>query len=121
MSYDITVNQGATYSLMITIKDPLGVAIDLTGHLFRGQIRSTYGSDKIQASFNFTLQPQAGLTLGKVLAQITADETAAIEVDPSCQASRKITKMIYDIESDLSGSVTRWLEGTAFISPEVTR
>ena len=119
--YNITILQGATFSLGITIKDSTGMAIDLTGHVFRGQVRRTVSSSEIETSFSFVIQNQI-TNKGKVTCLISATDTAAITVTPSTGADRKITKMCYDIESeDTSGTVTRWLEGVAEISPEATR
>jgi hypothetical protein len=121
MDYDITVYQGSTFKMMLTIKDPLDAPIDLTGYIFSGQIRKTYSSSVIEASFEFEVQTQSGATLGQVLCTITAEETAGINVSDACGQSRKITKMVYDIESQVGTEVTRWLQGVANISPEVTK
>lgn len=121
-THNITINQGSTYQLMITLTDSGGTAINLTGYTFRGQIRDSTSSDTIRASFSFTIQTQSGATLGQVLAYIPAADTANIPVDDNDSPTRKLKRMIYDIESvDGSGTVTRWLEGSAYISPEVTR
>lgn len=119
-SYDISVKQGSTFSMMLTIKDPTEVPIDLTGYIFRGQIRKTYSDPVVQAVFEFEIQDQI-TDQGKVLCTLTAQQSAGISVDETESYTRKITKMIYDIESEIGDEVTRWLEGTANISPEVTR
>lgn len=120
--YDINVKQGATYALVLTIKDPNDDPIDLTGYEFRGQVRTSTSDPTVQANFEFEIQPQTGGTLGKVTATLTATETAGITLPENNRPTRKITTMIYDIESEtVDGEVTRWLEGAALISPEVTR
>lgn len=119
--YDINVKQGATFELLLTIKDPSDNPIDLTGYTFRGQIRTSTSDPTIQATFTFALGVQSGGTLGQVTATLTAAATAAIEVPENDKPTRKITKMIYDIESEIGSEVTRWLEGAAYISPEVTK
>lgn len=121
MDYDISVNQGATYTLLITIKDPSDNPIDLTGYEFRGQIRTTTSDPTVQATFEFEILTQSGGTLGQVYATLSATETAGIELPEQSNSHRKITKMVYDIESVNGTEVTRWLQGTANISPEVTR
>ena len=121
MSYDIKVQQGATFSLKIRIKDSNESPVDLTGLVFRGQIRKTVSDTEIQASFSFEILDQVTNT-GEVIATISAGDTMDIYVIPSARAERKITKMAYDIESqDLDGVVVRWLQGVAIISPEATR
>lgn len=119
-TYDITVYQGATFQLQLTIKDNAGVPINLTGHVFSGQIRRTVSSATAEASFTFTLANQL-TNPGEVLCVISNTATAAIVVDVSPKAERKITDMAYDIESVAVGITTRWLQGVAQINPEATR
>lgn len=120
--YDIDVKQGSTYQLLLTIKDPDDDPIDLTGYTFRGQIRTSTSDSTIQAAFSFNILTQSGGTLGQVEATLSATDTAGIELPENDRPTRKITKMIYDIESETGGGeVTRWLEGAANISPEVTK
>lgn len=120
--YDIEVKQGATYRLLMTIKDNNGDEIDLTGYTFRGQIRDTTSSPTIQATFTFDVKTQSGGTLGQVEAILTAAATAGIVLPEVDKPHRKITTMVYDIESDNGGGeVVRWLQGKAEISPEVTK
>lgn len=119
--FDIKVLQGATFSLGLTIKDSDENPIDLTGYSFRGQIRRTVSSANVEASFSFQVQNQLTET-GKVTCFISAEETAAIKVNQSPGAERRLTRMSYDIESeDESGTVVRWLQGVAEINPETTK
>jgi len=119
-TYDITVYQGATFQLKMTISNAAGVLTDLTGHVFSGQIRRTVSSATAEASFTFTILNQVTNT-GEVLCVISNTATAAIVVDPSPKAERKNTDMAYDIESVSAGVTTRWLQGIATIVPEATR
>lgn len=120
--HDIEVKQGATFTLLVTILDPDDNPIDLTGYTFRGQIRKNTSDPVVQANFSFEILAQTGPTLGQLYAILTADETAGIQVPEVDKPHRKITTMIYDIESDNgAGDVVRWLQGKADISPEVTR
>lgn len=120
-TYNISINQGATYRLLITIKDPDENPIDLTGFTFRGMVRATTSDSKVQATFTFDVKDQVTNT-GQVEAILTADQTAGIELPKQTNPHRKITTMVYDIESEnLAGEVIRWLEGSALVSPEVTR
>jgi hypothetical protein len=119
--YDIKIDQGSTFSIGLTIRDSAGVPINLTGHSFRGQIRKTVSASKIEAEFSFDVQDQTA-NPGRVTCYLSADDTEAIKVDQSPSAQRIITKMAYDIESEtLDGTVVRWLEGIAEISPEATK
>jgi hypothetical protein len=119
--YDMSISQGSDFTLGVTIKDSAGVPIDLTGHTFSGQIRKTASDSTIQASFSFTLLDQVTDT-GRVDIELPAAVSSALLLDKSKSASRKITTMTYDVESeDGSGKIVRWLEGLAKISPEVTK
>lgn len=122
--FDIEVSQGATFLMTLTLSDADDVRLDLADETFRGQIRTTYSSAVIVASFSFNVLNQSvAETKGQVEVSISAANTSAIPVDPATNYNRKNTNMIYDIESQngTTGVVTRWLEGTAVISPEVTR
>jgi hypothetical protein len=122
-SYEMSIEQGAAFSLLLTITDSEAARVDLTGHTFRGQIRKTYSSTDIVVSFTFTLSDQtSGATRGQVTVSLTATQTAAITVDAASGQTRPETKYIYDIESETgAGVVTRWLQGLVKVSPEVTK
>lgn len=119
--YNMSISQGSDFVLGLTIKDSAGNPIDLTGHVFRGQMRKTASDAIIQASFTFSILDQVTDT-GRVDVKLDAAISSAIILDRSTGASRKITTMTYDIESeDSNGSDERWLEGLVLISPEVTK
>ena len=119
-TYDILVEQGATFLLTITIKDTSGNPINLTGQTFRGKIKKSFADTIAQATFTCTLANQITDT-GKVSISLTATDTAAIVLNTQGTA-RVLTTMAYDIESqDGSGIVKRWLQGLAKISPEITK
>jgi hypothetical protein len=121
MSYEINIKQGATFRLMLTITDSNSQPIDLTSHVFRGQIRRLPQDTATEAVFSFVIADQVTNT-GEVMAEISAADTAAINCVDSTRPERRITTFCYDIESDDgSGIVNRWLEGVANISPEVTK
>lgn len=120
--HDITVEQGADFYMLLTLKDSDGEPIDLTGHSFRGKIRATPSESAVIAEFDFTLLDQSDdETIGQVEVEIPAVETAAIVADASEDFERTLTYFAYDIESDSGGAVTRWLEGTVTLSPECTK
>lgn len=119
-NYDILVEQGATFEQTLTIEDPDGEPIDLTGATCRGQIRKTYSDLKKLADIQVEIVSPA--TDGKMLMKITSDQTKAIPVEKAESSAKKTTDYVYDLElTEASGSITRLLEGLAKISPEVTR
>ncbi len=106
---DITVEQGATFERNITIKDSSNAAVNITGSSFAGQIRKRHQSSTTQAAFSFNITNATG---GVVIATISATDTANIEAGD----------FVYDIEwTQADNTVTRLLEGTATVTPQVTR
>ncbi len=112
-TFNITINQGATFELTITWKDSAGTAINLTGYTARMQVRETYSSTSTIVS----LTSGSGITLGgaagTIAILISATTTAALTAPFSG---------VYDLELvSAGGVVTRLLQGAATVSPEVTR
>jgi hypothetical protein len=121
-TYDILIEQGATFSVVLSLKDENFVALDLTGLTFRGYIKKSFTDVNAAAQFSFNILNQTDPeTKGKVEVSLSATQTAAIATSAS-GTSRVITVMVYDIESETpSGTVVRWLQGEAKVSPEVTK
>jgi len=112
-TFNITINQGATFELTITWKDSAGTAINLDGYTARMQVRETYSS----ATSIVSLTNGAGITLGgaagTVAIVISATTTTALTAPFSG---------VYDLELvNAAGVVTRLLQGAATVTPEVTR
>ena len=119
---DIELQQGASFIQTLTIKDSLGVPIDLTGETYAGQIRSTSGAIIVWATFTCTVQNQITNT-GEVIISLTPTQTAQIPVPVGIvkKTPRYILEGQYDIErTKVGGVVDRILEGKASISGEVT-
>lgn len=106
--YSITIEQGASFSLPITVQNSSGSVIDLTGATPRGQLRLNHGSPRALATFAVT----GSMSLGTFTCSLTPEQTASL---PAGSA-------VYDVEiAYTSSSVDRLLEGSVTISPEVTR
>jgi len=121
-THDISIDQGASFSMYLTIKDEANEKIDLSGHVFRGKIKKDLSDTTTQANFTFSILNQENeSTKGMVEVILTSEVTASIQTNAR-GTSRNVIKMIYDIESvSPSGFVTRWVQGLALISPEVTK
>ena len=121
-THDISIDQGASFSMYLTIKDEANEKIDLSGHVFRGKIKKDLSDTTTQANFTFSILNQGNeSTKGMVEVILTSEVTASIQTNAR-GTSRNVIKMIYDIESvSPSGFVTRWVQGLALISPEVTK
>lgn len=116
---DLVIEQGATFEFILTVKSA-GVAIDVSAWTFRGKIKKVVTSGAEIESFNFEILDQVTNT-GKVKVSLSATETAALPVEKLDGYVRTVTKFAYDIEGQTGSTVYRLLEGTASISPEVTR
>lgn len=122
-NHRILIEQGATFSMVLTLSDADNNRLDLTDHTFRGQVRKTTSDAAIQGAFTFQKLDQVPLlTRGQVVVTMPASITTAIATNAARQAEKAITPAVYDIESEIpDGTVFRWLEGLVDVSPEVTR
>lgn len=120
-NYDILIEQGATFIMTLTLKDVSATPINLTGLLFRGKLKKDFADAAAIANFNFEVPNQTiPENVGKVIVSLTATQTAGIDA-PAKGTNRALTSLVYDIEAeDGVGFVTRWLQGQAKVSPEVT-
>lgn len=110
---NITIEQGATFNPVLTWKDQAGTPIDLTGYTAQMQIRSDHASTTVihEASTTNNELVLGGVN-GTVTFDIPATTTAAFTFDEG----------VYDLElTSASGVVTRLVEGTVYLSPEVTK
>ena len=105
---NIVIEQGATFSKVLTIKDSDGLPINLTGKTFRSQLRRRPTDVTPAASFTMAVLNAAN---GTVNWQLTATATAGIVAEPH----------YYDVEMVEGAVVTRLMEGTAFVNFEVTK
>tara|TARA_B100000963_G_C22573892_1_gene647436 strand:+ start:748 stop:1098 length:351 start_codon:yes stop_codon:yes gene_type:complete len=112
-NFSLTIEQGATFSLVITYKDSAGSAINLTGFTARMSLR-TFIED---SSAILTLTTENGRIAlgggaGTVTLTVSASDTAALTAGNG----------VYDLELISSGGVvTRLIEGSYSIVREVTR
>ena len=105
---NLTIEQGSTFSRVVTITNSEGNPVNITSSTFSGQIRKRYGSTDVEATFTCIVTDGAN---GKLSVQLTAEQTAACSTGD----------LVYDIEWYNSNNTARLLEGTATITPEVTR
>ena len=106
--YNFTLNQGATFSRQMTVKEN-NSPLNLTGHTAAMQLRSTYDSSTVALSMTAAV---INATQGILSISATATATAALEEGI----------YVYDLEITTSaGVVTRLLQGQVTVSPEVTR
>ena len=107
-SLDLIINQGATFKRIITIADSAGAPLNITGNVFRGQIRKRYTSTEFLAEFLCEITDP---TQGKLGITLTDTETSLIPAGD----------WVYDVEWLNLGMVSRLIEGQAITTAEVTR
>lgn len=119
--YNITIEQGATFTRTLTLKDGNGAGIDLTGYQFRGYVKESQSATSTLAIFQFTLANQT-TSPGVVTAVLPYSDTAALPVPESTKAALKNAVYLYDIEAQTpAGDVLRLLQGKATVVPEITK
>ena len=104
---NLIIDQGATYATKLNITDANGIAVDLTGYSAAAQIRKHYTSSN---STPFTVSLTAAT--GAVVLSLSSNSTANLVAG----------RYVYDVELiDGAGRISRIIEGTVTISPNVTR
>jgi hypothetical protein len=111
-NYQISIDQGATYSLALTYKDSNGTAINLTGYTAAMQIRTSYESSSTVISLTSSSGIVITAATGLLTINITSTQTAALTPGT----------YVYDLEiTSGAGVVTRLIQGSVMVSAEVTR
>lgn len=117
-TYDILIEQGATFEFTGTVQDADGNAIDLTGATLAAQIRKQASDPVLLATLTCALLVAAS---GTFKVSMTAADTAAIDVGQSGGAVRTLTLASWDLLITYAGGTKeRLLQGVAKISPRVT-
>jgi hypothetical protein len=116
--YDLTIEQGATFSRQVTWQNEDGTAVNLTGYSIAGKIRRKPSDTQPLISFTCTV---TNASSGIFTFSLTATQTASLPVALSQTAEKELLECVYDIEATVSSTIYRVLEGIAYISPEVTR
>jgi len=106
---NILVEQGATFSRILTIESTPGTPLDLTGFTFAGKMKKSYTDATAAATFTITVTNAAA-------------GTATWSLTPAQTQSLVPQTHRYDIEmtNTATGVVTRLLEGEAYVSASMT-
>ena len=105
---NLYIDQGTDYTITVDVTDSAGDILDLTGYTATAQIRKTYTSSSLSATFTTSIAAVAG----QVTISLTDTQTSALEAG----------RYVYDLNIESSGGVkTRVIEGQAVITPGVTR
>jgi hypothetical protein len=112
-TYDILIEQGATFQLNLVWKDSLGAPINLTGYTARMQVRQKYSDTTPLLDFTTA---NGAITLGGTLGTIQVIGLATLTDTLTVKSG------VYDLELvSGTGTVTRLIEGAVTITPQVTR
>lgn len=105
---NLYIDQGTDYTITVDVTDSAGDVLDLTGYTATAQVRKTYTSSSLSATFTTSINAAAG----QVTISLTDTQTSAL------QAGR----YVYDLNIESGGGVkTRVIEGQAVVTPGVTR
>ena len=104
---NLVIDQGATYSVSLDIKDDDDQVIELTGYTGASQIRKHYPSSN---SVPFAVSVAA--LDGTVQLSLTANQTGSMTAG----------RYVYDVElTNASGIVSRVVEGIVTVTPQSTK
>ena len=106
---ELTIEQGANLTSIVTVNDSQGDAVNLTAYTASSQIRKSYYS----SSANTLTAIVTGNSNGEITLSMTAANTALLT------PGRYVYDLIITNTSDKS--VTRVVEGIATVLPSVTR
>jgi hypothetical protein len=110
-THNVIIDQGADWRVDVVYKDPSGVPINLSNYTAQLQLRTSY--DAASAALNLT--SSSGITItantGRLAIHATSTQTNALVAGD----------YVYDLEINLSGFVTRLIQGRAIVRPQVTR
>lgn len=102
---NITIDQGATFSTIVSLTDDAGNALDLTGYSANSQIRRWYTSN---TATDFTV----AVSNGAIGLALTANQTANLTYN----------RYVYDVlVTNPANTITRVVEGIVTVSPRVSR
>ena len=120
--YNLTMWQGATFGLSITVKDASGAVQNLTSYSARMQMRPSYDSGTVTESLS-TANGEISIDApaGNVMLELAASRTANITVDMTNGKPPK-SSFVYDLELiDANSKVSKILFGDVTVYGEVTR
>ena len=106
---NLTLDQGATFSSDVTVKDANGNAFDLTGYTALARMAKGYSSTRTRTVITCTVNGDA--TTGIVTMSLTADQTTGLE-----------GRYVYDLEilQTSTSTITRVIEGIITVRPQVS-
>ena len=105
---NLTIDQGATFTSDVTVKDAQGNAFNLTGYTAAAKLAKGFASTRTRTNMTTSIATDA--TTGVVTLSLTATETAALDAE----------RYVYDLEITSGATVTRVIEGIITVRAQVT-
>ena len=104
---DLEIEQGSSFAYIVSVKDPNGAAYGLGSHTLAAQMKKTYTSSSVTASFTAATTSVAG----EIKISLTDEQTAAIK------AGRYVNDVLIETPSNEKHRV---IEGMITVTPGVT-
>jgi len=104
---NIFIDQHTDFTITVDVTDAVGNVLNLTGYTASAQMRKTYSSSAVSATFGTVIVANAG----KVSLTLTDTVTGALEAG----------RYVYDMTVTTGSTTTRVIEGQAIVTPSVTR
>ena len=115
IQYKLTIEQGATFDQVVTVKTPAGAYKDLTGYSARMKVKESPGDTVALLSLTSPSSGGQGIDLGTTNGQIR------IRIPAAVTAALSFYVAYYDLEIVAgTGEVTRVMQGQCILSREVT-
>ena len=109
--YNITMDQGAQWTLQVVYDNNNGTPFDLTGYTARMQVRPKFGSDNAVLTIS---SPSSGIVITPLTGTLNLTATTAQTGDIPGGF------YVYDLEISSGGVVTRLMQGSVTIRDQVT-
>lgn len=112
-TYNLNIEQGATFEESFVVRDSSNNLMDLTGYTARMQIRPFVSSPEVLLDAS---------TVNGILVITALEGRIDLVLSPLQTEQLLYTTSVYDLEiEDASGKVTRLVQGTVNVSQQVTR
>jgi len=107
---NLSIDQGASFSSDVTVKDANNNAFNLTGYTAAAKMAKGYASTRTRTTITASISGDP--TTGVVTLSMTAADTASLDAE----------RYVYDLEitQTSTGTVTRVIEGIISVRPQVT-
>jgi len=115
-NFNLTIEQGETYTLVVTWRDSTGALVNLTGYTGAMMLRTAY--DAVSPTLSLT-SPSSGIVLGGALGTATVTMTAAQTA--ALVGGLTFGTYVYDLEVTTGAIVTKLIRGLAVVQPEATK